>query len=102
MAKLLSFLFLLVASQYCAAQVPKDCIMEFPIKPLNGKQVAITIRGGNQENERMLQVTIATGKDSGIVVYYPDVKISAFDETGNAIKVFEFHTVTLVHPHEVN
>ena len=72
--------------------------MGFGIKPLNGKQVSITIRGGETESERMVQVTIATGKDSPDVDS-SDVKVSAIDEAGKTIQVTKFKTVTLIHPH---
>ena len=99
MLKFCWLLLLFCAVQCCPAQIPNDCIMKFPSKPLQDKQVTITIRGGNKENEQMIQVTIGTGENA-VDISTEDVKVSSMDETGHPIEVTKFGNVTLVHPHQ--
>ena len=100
MLKYFWLLFLFGSIECAPAQVPNNSIMKFASKPLQGKQVTITIRGGNKENERMIQVTMATGEKS-FDIQTEDVKVSAKDEAGHPIEVTKFGNVTLVHPHQL-
>lgn len=99
MQKYFWLLFLFGSMQCCPAQVPNNSIMKFASKPLQGKQVTITMRGGSKENERMIQVTIGTGKEA-FEIHTEDVKVSAMDQAGRPIEVTKFGNVTAIHPHQ--
>jgi hypothetical protein len=63
--------------------------------------VAITIRHGIKENERLVQVTIGAGEEP-TVVESADVRVLAKDDAGNIIQGSRLRKrdITLVHPHQ--